>query len=952
MARKKWKKGPPYRLRESQQVQEAIKSEDGTDYGPDAYLVVPDKDAPSGWKLRIKELVDGKKEVTRAQLGRALAALFEGFRGQKVELTADQRKAAIGRLRAEYRKLGVEGDDLPKELQEAGLPAELVGAFLGADDARFDEALSLRDHDEQVCRAFHEKFNPSVVGGQPVEYFPVEVYEDCAVAKKGGKTFRVPYAFKDGQVVFGSDDLQEVQVEYKPVSEPKPVAESLTVTERYQEAEAAGSLQEATDEQGWIWDVTVIKAGRTKERSLPNGKRYVRDYPADVLQKATGLFEGVHVFAFSGQEHAPDPGAKGVRDAVGFLENCRMEGQEMRAHLHLFKDSEWLRARLMGLKEAKRLDKAGLSIDAGGNGAWSMDGDLAVFKVSEITEAASVEIVYSPAAGGHVQRLVASTTGDHEMNPKDILKLIESLRPDLAKGVDADKVTAEQVNALLQEAMKPKADPPKADAPKVEVSTGQTITVQQMTETVNALQKLQEQVNIQACQALLAAKLAESKLPERVQQKIRKQYPGVVTEAQLAEAITTEKEVLAAILGSMPQSFVQVTVTQEERDKKIRALEAMFWGGPNDRSHPNFPAHLKDVKPYRSLHQAYREITGIQQPTDREIFAETAMSHPAFDKADNPRLVAMWRAFRESIKTSDWGDILGDEITRRMQAEFNIPYLQEWRKIVSDVTSIRDFRTNRRIKMGGYGVLSTVSEQGTYPSLTSPTDTEETYAVSKKGGLDDITFEAIKNDDIGAIRRLPVKLGRAAAQTLYRNVFDHIEDNTTLISDSVALVDASHSNSIGAVLSNTSLTTARQYMMDQASYGDTYETLGNANVPRWLLVPNELMETAWQLCAPWTVGQGEHDTASRNANFHSSYGLEPLNVPYFATATYYWVCADPSNGPTIEVGFLDGREEPELFVQDQPNVGSVFSADKITYKIRHIYGSFPLDYRWIAGYIG
>ena len=47
----------------------------------------------------------------------------------------------------------------------------------------------------------------------------------------------------------------------------------------------------------------------------------------------------------------------------------------------------------------------------------------------------------------------------------------------------------------------------------------------------------------------------------------------------------------------------------------------------------------------------------------------------------------------------------------------------------------------------------------------------------------------------------------------------------------------------------------------------------------------------------------------------------------------------PVGGPVDAFfGFLGGREEPELFVQDMPNVGSMFSNDKLTYKIRHIYG--------------
>jgi hypothetical protein len=51
----------------------------------------------------------------------------------------------------------------------------------------------------------------------------------------------------------------------------------------------------------------------------------------------------------------------------------------------------------------------------------------------------------------------------------------------------------------------------------------------------------------------------------------------------------------------------------------------------------------------------------------------------------------------------------------------------------------------------------------------------------------------------------------------------------------------------------------------------------------------------------------------------------------------------------IEIGFFGGREEPELFVQDAPNVGSLFSNDVITYKIRHIYGGGVLDFRGFVG---
>ena len=58
----------------------AMKTDGGKQYPSSAYLVVPDADQPSGWKLRVWETPDSK--VTTAQLGRAAAALGSGFRGK------------------------------------------------------------------------------------------------------------------------------------------------------------------------------------------------------------------------------------------------------------------------------------------------------------------------------------------------------------------------------------------------------------------------------------------------------------------------------------------------------------------------------------------------------------------------------------------------------------------------------------------------------------------------------------------------------------------------------------------------------------------------------------------------------------------------------------------------------------------------------------------------------
>jgi len=96
-------------------IQKATKTEDGADYPSSAFLVTPDLNLPSTWKLRIWE--SPALKVTKAQLGRAAAALSSGgFRGNPVQLTAGERKSAIARLKSLYRTVGATPEEIPGHL--------------------------------------------------------------------------------------------------------------------------------------------------------------------------------------------------------------------------------------------------------------------------------------------------------------------------------------------------------------------------------------------------------------------------------------------------------------------------------------------------------------------------------------------------------------------------------------------------------------------------------------------------------------------------------------------------------------------------------------------------------------------------------------------------------------------------------------------------------------------
>jgi len=118
-------------------LQEAMKTEDGQQYPASAFAYAPSVETPSGWKLRMWE--DSEKKITRAQLGRAAAALSPGgFRGQKVAIPAADLSAVKRKIRAAYRGLDVADEDIPKWVKETET-RELVSNYTPLTEAKFDK---------------------------------------------------------------------------------------------------------------------------------------------------------------------------------------------------------------------------------------------------------------------------------------------------------------------------------------------------------------------------------------------------------------------------------------------------------------------------------------------------------------------------------------------------------------------------------------------------------------------------------------------------------------------------------------------------------------------------------------------------------------------------------------------------------------------------------------------
>lgn len=731
-----------------------------------------------------------------------------------------------------------------------------------------------------------------------------EVYDDRVIYEiEGGEKptlYSRPYVIADDDAVTLGEPV-EVTVETSFV----PVREGVTPQ--------SGALIEALDDDGWRWRVQVITAGTSR-----NGN----EYPLPVLHNAAPLYEGVPVFPEHDAKH------RGVRDLLGVITESTPNDRGIEATYEVARsrpETRDLMRQAWDVKQRTGKDLFGFSHSVRKFRSRPRSGRGRV--VESIDEVESVDLVMQPAAGGALlapivaaESFVIDALQEAIMNVSQLLaKLREGKRLSMEElAFLQENIGGDEFAAALAEGQQPAPAQPATPAPN-------------LTEAEDRIAKMladaENRAKLAECRATLTAKLAESKLPEKVKTAIAEDFDGRLFESdELDKRIQRDREMAASLADVRPHGLGAVTVTEDQREKHQKALDGLIEGRAVD-----------GVSPFTSIKQAHRAITGgsrfdpISDASNRAVLADIVAYH-----GNDPLLM-------ESIDSSTFGQMLGDSITRRMIREYAMPDRQTWRAI-SDVVPVNDFRTQRRARWGGYDLLPVVGEGGTYQPLTSPGDEEATDSLDKYGGLEAITIEAIANDDVRQLRNIPRKLGQAAADTLYNAVWvTTIAGNATASYDSVALYDNAHSNTGTAALDEAGLKAVRIAMRSQLAYGDQSGLpLGEANTPRVIAVPNELEIQAYKLTQS-AVAVTSNANATEPNFFNNA--LNVVVVDAWSDATDWYAFADPARMPTLEVGFYQGREEPELFVQDAQTVGSVFTADKVTYKVRHIWYVMVVDHR-------
>ena len=721
----------------------------------------------------------------------------------------------------------------------------------------------------------------------------------------------------------------------------------------------------AGNAEGSVWDVTIIQSGPAP--ALPH--IYISH---DAITRSSTAFEGARVYLLSDPDyfgHKRDSSKKGMRDMIGIIKNTYVQGDELRGELHILPSASRFKEDLLFLKQQNNLDAIQLSVDGG----FYSDGTQFVPEWNENVpkvvglSGGDVDIVPRGAAGGKFNRLVASLTNHNQgalpmtLLKQKMLALFALVYPSVfvasgsslfevpenelyTKLLAADKpqsrfqlpdgfnaeTTPPIIDSLLQKFQAGKVEPEKKDDPPP-ASANQNgnddlkrmqAAMDQQIRQIEILQKI-------ACASQLAVALQESKFPEKTCRVLAAKWAGkIFTEAELAQDIKATREIVADYTNPAVDNLgMDVHVTAESRDKLLAAADLMFatagtaikpLRAGTDEYNKIAKVGNGNINPLRSIKELYVAVTGDENVTG---------------------LVKHSR-FKASIDTTAWSEVLANTLNRQLVRDYAMIKLDNWRNF-ADVVPLGDFRLQTRVRFGGYGNLPIVAQGAGYLGLSSPTDESATYSPAKRGGTEDLTLEAIKDDDVGFFTKVPVRMARAAKQTLCEFAYDFIRPGVNpTIYDGVALYIAAHANVGTAALDAAGLKAARLRMKKQAQK-DNSKRLGiNGKI---ICVPPDLEGTGYELVVP------AYGKSNMTPEFLQTLQYTVDVVDYWSDATDWVLVGDRQSGVGLEIGFVDGQEDPELFVSDMPNVGSFFTNDVVTIKIKHTYGGNIIDYRFFDG---
>ena len=552
--------------------------------------------------------------------------------------------------------------------------------------------------------------------------------------------------------------------------------------------------------------------------------------------------------------------------------------------------------------------------------------------IMNITHVESIDLVFEPAADGRILQALSALNQPPAVSPQKDIQSSSSLSS-FSIGAGGEGGGAQQgVSKMsIQDNL---VEINKASL-KDSQESSEAETVSQAADSTGSNNVSDAPADPKAWAAAAAETVAQvmissSDLPQASKDRLSKgkySSPSYVTAAIEAEHSYLASLIEANVIqmsGQAPRGG-DIQFGRTGYEQLTAAFDAMLDGvRPPDGIRP-----LSGIRELYNLLSGDYDLTGVFHP-DRVAFA--------------------------SVDCSTMAGLVANALNKRVVNEFN-QYPRWWEPF----TMPEDFNNLQQVKwitLAGIGELPTVAEGAPYTELAWD-DKTETADFIKKGGYLGITLEAIDKDDTGRLRAAPRALAQGAYLTLAKavsNIFTAQSGCGPDMADTYPLFDDSassgHANLGSSSLDAAAWAATRAAMRTQLEFdggGGSPATLGALTAPRFLLVPNELENTALQILGATASGSANYlDNVWAIGNSMSermrSARARVIVVDMWTDCEDWAAVADPLLYPTIGIAYRYGRV-PEIFSVSTPNQGLMFTNDVMPVKVRFFFAVGPMEWR-------
>jgi phage major head subunit gpT-like protein len=256
-----------------------------------------------------------------------------------------------------------------------------------------------------------------------------------------------------------------------------------------------------------------------------------------------------------------------------------------------------------------------------------------------------------------------------------------------------------------------------------------------------------------------------------------------------------------------------------------------------------------------------------------------------------------------------------------------------WRPIARQ-RNLPDFKNANDLIVAGALTPEALLEGGEYKAGTL-VEAQHTWKLATYARKVTLTRQAIINDDLSAMERVPEMLGRGFRRLESNIIWALITGNSATSVDGLSLFNSAHNNSSAQTITTTGFNAAKKAMRKQTDIAGNTINLS----PSYMMVPTDLESSALQFLFPTGFAPAARTGDAGPVSVQTA-GIELIVEPRLdGSATTWYLAASPGAVEGIVYGYLAGEEGPTVTTTEKRD------PDGVELLARFDFGAAVKDYR-------